>query len=110
MIGWGTARAVAMPAMREIELHLQEGFRGETVAIRLDGAPVAELVARTRMQLGLAHVERLQVRAGQTLALAIPAARLEASLVLDADSPVVTANLVGGALRLAYPQAPPRYA
>lgn len=99
-----------MPDTREIELHLQEGFTGETVVIRLDGALMGELAARTRMQIGLAHVERLRVRAGQTLSLAIPASRLEASLVLDAASPVVTANLAGGALRLAHPQAPPRYA
>jgi hypothetical protein len=50
------------------------------------------------------------VRAGQTLSLAIPASRLEASLVLDAASSVVTANLAGGALRLAHPEEPPRYA
>lgn len=99
-----------MPDTREIELHLQEGFTGETVVIRLDGAVVGELTARTRMQLGLAHVERLRVRAGQTLSLAIPSARLEASLVLDAASSVVTANLAAGALRLAHPEAPPRYA
>jgi hypothetical protein len=99
-----------VPQTREIELHLQEGFGGETVEIALDDAPLARVAARTRMQLGLAHVERLQARAGQTLSVAIPQKHLAARLVLDAASPFVTANLVGGELRLAHPQEPPRYA
>lgn len=99
-----------MPQTREIELHLQEGFAGEAVEITLDGAPLARVVARTRMQLGLAHVERFAARAGQVLALAIPERGLAARLVLDAASPFVTANLVGAELRLAHPEGPPRYA
>jgi antitoxin (DNA-binding transcriptional repressor) of toxin-antitoxin stability system len=96
--------------MREIELHLQEGFAGEAVEVTLDGAPLARVVARTRMQLGLAHVERLQARAGQVLALAIAGRGLAAGLVLDAASPFVTANLIGAELRLTHQQEPPRYA
>jgi hypothetical protein len=67
MKGRCTARAIGRPDTCKIKLHLQEGFTGETVVTRLDGAVVGERTARMRMQLGLAHVERLRVRAGLTL-------------------------------------------
>lgn len=99
-----------MPNRRDIELHLQEGFAGETVEITLDGASVARVEARTRMQTGLACVERLQAQAGQVLVLTCTRHGATARLTLDGASGFVVANLAGGTLRLVHPKEPPRYA
>lgn len=55
-----------------IEIHLQEGFRGEPVIIQLDDVVVARLTPKTRLQLGLAHIERLDAAAGQMLRIHLP--------------------------------------
>ena len=44
-----------------IELHFRDGFRGEAVEVQVNGATVASFAARTRPQIGLAHVETIQV-------------------------------------------------
>jgi hypothetical protein len=50
---------MAMPVTHE--LHFQEGFSGQTAEVLVDGTEVARFEARTRMQIGLAHIERLDL-------------------------------------------------
>ncbi|MEE8104170.1 MAG: hypothetical protein V3T86_01395, partial [Planctomycetota bacterium] len=47
------------------ELHFQEGFGGETVEVLVDGVVAARFEARTRNQIGLAHIEKLELSPGQ---------------------------------------------
>ncbi len=42
-----------------LELHFQEGFCGEDVEIIIGGRVVARLRVETRLQTGLAHIEKL---------------------------------------------------
>jgi hypothetical protein len=51
----------AMPDRRQIELHFQERFSGEAIEIEVDGGKVAAFSAKTRYQIGLAHVETISV-------------------------------------------------
>jgi hypothetical protein len=104
-----TRREDSVPEPDGFELHLQEGFTGETVEIGLDGVPLASVVARTRMQTGLAHVEHLAARPGQLLTVTIPARRLAARLVLASGQGFACARLDAGGLSLAHPTEPPRY-
>ncbi|MEH6631562.1 MAG: hypothetical protein V7776_12070 [Halopseudomonas aestusnigri] len=42
-----------------LELHFQEGFDGEDIEIIVGNRVVTRLKLRTRMQTGLAHIEKL---------------------------------------------------
>ena len=75
-----------------IEIHLQEGFRGESVAIEIDGVAIARLQPRTRFQLGLAHIERVTAAAGQSLRIALPDLELEAEHRIRADDHWLVVN------------------
>ncbi len=44
-----------------LELHFQEGFDGEDIEILVGGRVVARMRLRTRMQTGLAHIEKLML-------------------------------------------------
>lgn len=61
--------------MAVLHVHLQDGFSGEPVRIRLDGKTVIENSAvTTRPQLGLAEIIPLELPAGRhTLEVQVPA-------------------------------------
>lgn len=53
------------------ELHLQDGFAGETIEIVVNGELRAEFRAKTRYQINLAHVEEVDLTAGDTLTVRV---------------------------------------
>jgi hypothetical protein len=74
-----------MPTARSIELHFQELFSGEHVEVLHNGRTVAAFAAKTRMQIGLAHIEHLDVVDGDTVAVVVEGQRIEVPLAPDAD-------------------------
>jgi hypothetical protein len=64
----------------QCELHFQEGFSGENVEVLLDGRTMAEFEARTRMQIGVAHIEKLALDPGQTITVRIKDRDIEGSI------------------------------
>lgn len=76
-----------------LEVHLQAGFTGQTVRIDLDDRTLAEVQARTPLQLGLAHRLIVQADAGQTLTIRVPARSLVHRYTIGAGDEVVTVNL-----------------
>jgi len=94
---------------RSLELHLQEGFSGQAVIVAVDAQVCARFDARTRLQLGLAHVETLSVEPGQTVTVEVPSLGLrQAYAVADQDT-ILTANLVDHALILRPARGPVGY-
>ena len=85
-----------MPTARSIELHFQELFSGEHIEVLHNGRTVAAFAATTRMQIGLAHIEHLDVADGDTVTVVAEGKRTEVPLVADADKYLVT--LVDGAI------------
>lgn len=83
-----------------IEIHLQEGFRGESVVIEIDDAVLARLEPRTRFQLGLAHIERANAAVGQLLRIALPELGLTAEHRLSADDRWLIVNRQDRALTI----------
>ncbi|MFL5403888.1 MAG: hypothetical protein ACJ8BF_13835 [Gemmatimonadales bacterium] len=61
--------------MSTVHVHLQEGFDGEPVILRLDGRVVANrATVRTRQQLGLAEIIQLDTSPGHhELEVVLPA-------------------------------------
>ena len=57
--------------MAEVALHFQEGFSGETVQILVNGEPIGERSLKTRNQIGLAHMERIEVSSGDQIEIKI---------------------------------------
>lgn len=93
----------------DVELHFQEGFGGETVVVTVDGAEVARVMARTRMQIGLAHIETLRLTPGQTVTIGLPEQSLVAVHAIEAGKPFVQIALEGGALRIRSSETSPGY-
>lgn len=92
-----------------LEVHLQAGFTGQTVLIDLDGQRLAEIAARTPLQLGLAHRLDLQAEAGQTLTVRVPARSLVRSYTIGREDEVVTVNLDDAGLTVESARERPGY-
>ncbi|MBY3249868.1 hypothetical protein [Rhizobium laguerreae] len=93
----------------DFELHLQEGFDGETVVIEVDGVEIARVEARTRMQTGLAHIEKLRLKPGQTVVVRLPDLSLSAEHRVVAGRPFIQVTLKNGALRIDATETTPGY-
>jgi hypothetical protein len=83
-----------------VEIHLQEGFRGETVVIDIDDEVLARLAPSTRFQLGLAHIERADPTVGQSVRIALPELGLSAEHRLSADDRWLVVNRTGESLTI----------
>lgn len=97
-----------MPA---ITLDLQEGFAGEAVEVRLDGAPVWRGEVRTDWSIGLAERVEIEVPAGGgTIAVAVPSRDAAIDLPLQpGEAPVLGVSLIGGGLVARRSDGPFRY-
>lgn len=93
----------------DCELHLQEGFAGETVDLEVDGVQVARIAARTRMQTGLAHIQKLALHPGQTVAVRLQGSNLFTQHRVAAGQPYIQVTLDNGALRIKATETSPGY-
>jgi hypothetical protein len=91
------------------ELHFQEGFGGETLVVAVDGVEVARFIAKTRMQIGLAHIEKLTLKVGQTVTIRLIENAVEASHVVEAGKPFIQVMIEVGALRIQSTERSPGY-
>jgi hypothetical protein len=79
--------------MTEIALHFQEGFSGETVQILVNGEPIGERSLKTRNQIGLAHIERIEVSSGDQIELKISGLS-DTKVKITGDASSIKINLV----------------
>jgi hypothetical protein len=93
----------------QYELHLQEGFSGEGVEVLVDGETVAEFDARTRMQIGVAHVEKLALDPGQTVTVRIRGGDIQGSITATAGKKFIIVNLSGSLLNMVSRKERPGY-
>lgn len=85
---------------QSIEFHFQEGFAGETVTVRSDGATLVNETMRTRLQTGLAHIATVELAAGKTAIVAVPDKNLESKhAIVDTDR-WIAVNLVDRSLKV----------
>lgn len=100
------AGELAMPAT--YELHFQEGFTGETVEILVDDAVVASFQARTRMQISLAHIERMELAPAQVVTIRVDGA-ISGSITADRDKKFIKINLKDNKILLDAVSSTPGY-
>jgi hypothetical protein len=91
------------------EFHFQEGFAGEVVTLEVDGREVARFSARTRLQTGLAQVERLELDIGQVVTVRVPERSSSERYQRVPGDRWVTVNLAGGKLSVRSVEASPGY-
>lgn len=74
--------------MTTLHIELQDGWEGQSVEVRLDGALLADLRPRTRYQIGLAEALEVEVEPGaHTLAIAVgTGAEAREELTTDAET------------------------
>lgn len=92
------------------EFHFREGFTGEVVELTVDGERRMRRELRTRLQIGLAHVEEVRLQAGQEVVVTVPDSGLRAGLEVVETDRWITVDLEGGALVLGRAGSPPGYA
>lgn len=68
-----------------LELHFQDGFSGETIEVLVDGEVRARFQAKTRYQIGLAHIEKVSVEPGQRLEVRLAESGTAVSVPVDSD-------------------------
>jgi hypothetical protein len=54
-----------------VELHFQDGFSGESIEVLVDGEVRAVFAAKTRYQINLAHIAKVDLKPGQKLAIRV---------------------------------------
>jgi hypothetical protein len=54
-----------------VELHFQDGFSGESIEVLVDGKVRAVFTAKTRYQINLAHIAKVDLKPGQKLAIRV---------------------------------------
>jgi len=73
--------------MSEIELHFQDAFSGETIQILLNGKLIAERAMKTRYQTGLAHIEKLDAKAGDEIEVRVAGSAVDSKIkVVNSDN------------------------
>jgi hypothetical protein len=98
---------MAMPVTHE--LHFQEGFSGQTVEVLVDGTEVARFEARTRMQIGLAHIERLDLSPGDVVTVRIGDGATSASITAESGKTYFNINLKDHKLIMDSTESSPGY-
>jgi len=100
------AGELAMPST--YELHFQEGFTGQTVEVLVDDAVVASFEARTRMQISLAHIERMALAPAQVVTIRVGGS-ISGSITADKDKTFIKINLKDNKLILDAASSTPGY-
>lgn len=85
---------------QSVEFHFQEGFRGETVTVESGGKHLVQAALRTRLQTGLAHIEKADLAVGQTVVVAIPELQLEAKYTIAGNDRWITVNVADRSLTI----------
>ncbi len=92
------------------ELHLQEGFTGESIEVLADDAVVGAFEARTRMQVGYARIERLALSPGQKVTVRVKNPPRSESIMVEEGKEFILINLPKGQLSLTTTDKRPGYA
>jgi len=91
------------------EFHFQEVFTGEQIKIITHHKVQAQIVARTKFQTGLAHIETLELADKEEVTLLIEELNLELTFEVDAKKPFLAIRMADGNLQVDYTATRPGY-
>lgn len=89
---------MASGRLHRYEFHFQEGFTGQEYDICCADRIRATVIACTRAQIGLAHIEGLNLEDGQVVRIRDKSTQIETPIILHHETPFITLNLINGAL------------
>ena len=96
-------------AKSAFEFHFQEIFTGERIDILTGDEVRAQVVAKTRFQTGLAHIETLELCDGEEVTLRIEELNLKVTVRVDVTKPFVTVRMMDGQLQVENAAMSPGY-
>lgn len=91
------------------EIHIQEIFQGEEIVLSINGLETARFEAHTRFQIGLAHVESIEIKEGDTITLKTEALNNEVQVTAETKKPFLAVTLHDGRLEANAKKSTPRY-
>ncbi|MBP8271758.1 MAG: hypothetical protein KAX42_07760 [Sphaerotilus sp.] len=91
------------------EIHLQEGFTGQTIEVAIDGELQWRKSASTRWQTGLAAIEPTAFQAGQTLTVRLVESNAVGKIIPEPGQHWITVSLDAGRPVLAAHRVCPGY-
>ena len=71
------------------EVHFGEGFDHDAVTMLVDGKPYKKLLLTTKMQLGLAHIERVDLNPRQVVTVHLDSSGIEAESRLQKSKSIL---------------------
>lgn len=92
-----------------VEFHFQEGFTGQLVILAVDGKVHLSSELKTRLQIGLALIETLELASGQTITIEVPDLQLQQSHEVVPSDQWISVNLVEHALVVQQEERSPGY-
>ena len=101
--------SMASSRLHRYEFHFQEGFNGQEYDILCAGSVRATVIAHTRTQIGLAHIEGLELEYEQEARIRDRSTRVETPITLHHETPFITLNLIDGVLEVVALSQSPGY-
>lgn len=92
-----------------VELHFKDTYAGEEVIVSLNGEEVETFVAKTRFQIGLAHVVHIKAETGTVIGISIPQLDLAETITLETLPRYVIIRLQKGDLIIEQTDQPQMY-
>lgn len=92
-----------------VEFHFQGIFSGEEIDIVVDDEVMAQVVAKTQIQTGLALIETIELKNKQDVLFVIKDLNLKATVKVESSKPFVTINLTDGKLYIKNMEVSPGY-
>lgn len=96
-------------AKSSFEFHFQEIFTGERIDIITGDEVRAQIMAKTRFQTGLAHIETLKLCDEEEVVLMIGELNLKATVKVDVTKPFVTVKMMDEQLQVENTDMRPGY-
>lgn len=100
---------MAQDKQKPIEFHFQEGFSGQTFEIIASGHICARVTASTRYQIGLAHIETIELKDGEEVVIRDQTTQSQTFIQIHHDKPFVALKLVNGKLEAEASSQSPGY-
>ena len=91
------------------EIHFGEGFDHDAVTLLVDGALHKKLVLTTKMQLGLAHIERVDLKPRQMVTVRLDSSGYEAESRLQKSKSVLKVSKQDNAVVIESTDVSPGY-
>jgi hypothetical protein len=89
-----------------LKIDLQDGFAGDRVIMRIDGAVVYDRAGiKTRMQVGLADSAEVEAGPAAELRVELPEKGIDGSTTVNAEkTPNIGVSVEGGSVAFKYPR------